>query len=177
MSNSKNSQNVTADANAEVVATVVLTAEELAAVAAAKEELAAVAAAKKAARDAKFAKLSETGKKLFLIREQEQELKLKNAEAKKQLLADLKKEREAKRTSGNNAGGENSRTMIIGRLFREQPGKTKSFYLTESDRLFSEAHGNCELNPKSALTYYSLALPMIVAYDPTFTVAPEPVVE
>ena len=127
---------------------------------------------KTAIRNAKLAKLSETGKKLFLIRESEQELKLKNKAEKETLLKTLKEEKEAKKGNNNSAGSEFSRTNIIGKLFRENPGQTKSFYLLESDRIFTEIH-NVPLNPKSALTYFSLAYPIILAYDPTFTLAPE----
>ena len=112
-------------------------------------------------RQAKLDKLSETGKKLFLIREKEQEQK----DEKKRLIDLLKKERDEKKSNNgvNNAGNVVTRIEVLGVIFREFPGKDKAFYLSESDKRFSEITGKA-LNPKEALFVYGYGKNFLKGY-------------
>ena len=112
-------------------------------------------------RQAKLDKLSETGKKLFLIREKEQEQK----DEKKRLIDLLKKERDEKKSNNgvNNAGNVVTRIEVLGVIFREFPGKDKAFYLAESDKRFSEITGKA-LNPKEALFVYGYGKNFLKGY-------------
>ena len=112
-------------------------------------------------RQAKLDKLSETGKKLFLIREDEDKIK----ETKKKLIAQDKKERDEKKSNNgvNNSGNVVTRIEVLGVIFREFPGKDKAFYLAESDKRFSEITGKA-LNPKEALFVYGYGKNFLKGY-------------